>query len=62
MNRIKWLGTQIGQTTAEYALVMLAAAAIVAVLIKWASGDNNGLTDFFSSIIKQIMPTGGGAG
>ena len=46
---------EIGQTTAEYALVMLAAAAVVAVLIAWANGDENGLKEFFSSIIDKAM-------
>ena len=42
-----------GQTTAEYALVLLAAAAIAIVLINWAT-NNSALTNFFSSIISKI--------
>lgn len=42
-----------GQTTVEYALVLLAAAAVAILLINWASNDS-GLTDFFTSIIEQI--------
>jgi Flp pilus assembly pilin Flp len=55
---------ELGQTTAEYALVMLAAAAVVAVLIAWAQGEDNGLKDFFSSIIEKISSSvsGGGGG
>ena len=57
---------EIGQTTAEYALVMLAAAAVVGVLIAWAAGEDNGLKDFFSSIIEKISSSvsgdGGGGG
>ncbi len=55
---------EMGQTTAEYALVMLAAAAVVAVLIAWAQGEDNGLKDFFSSIIEKISSSvsGGGGG
>lgn len=56
MERLKRLGFEAGQTTAEYALLMIAAAAIAGVLIKWASGEDNGLSDFFSAIIKSIMP------
>lgn len=48
---------EIGQTTAEYALVMLAAAAVVAVLIAWARGEDNGLKEFFSSIIEKVAST-----
>lgn len=51
---------EIGQTTAEYALVMLAAAAVVAVLIAWAKGEDNGLNEFFSSIIQKVMSTAEG--
>ncbi|MEX2552907.1 MAG: DUF4244 domain-containing protein [Actinomycetota bacterium] len=51
---------EIGQTTAEYALVMLAAAAVVAVLIAWARGEDNGLKEFFSSIIEKVASTAEG--
>jgi Flp pilus assembly pilin Flp len=61
MNRLRRIAErcyfEIGQTTAEYALVMLAAAAVVAVLIAWARGEDNGLKDFFSSIIEKIAST-----
>lgn len=60
MERFKRLGFELGQTTAEYALLMIAAAAIAGVLIKWASGEDNGLSDFFSAIVKSIMPSAGG--
>lgn len=49
------IALEAGQTTAEYALVLLAAAAIAVVLIKWASGSDNGLNDFFSWVIKKIQ-------
>ncbi|MCA1840383.1 MAG: DUF4244 domain-containing protein [Actinomycetota bacterium] len=51
MKRI--LRSDAGQTTAEYALVLLAAAAIAIVLINWAT-NNSALTSFFSSIISKI--------
>ena len=45
-----------GQTTAEYALVILAAAAVAVVLIAWARSSGK-LPAFFDSIIDNI--TGG---
>ncbi|MEO7803996.1 MAG: DUF4244 domain-containing protein [Actinomycetota bacterium] len=50
MRKIKW---EVGQTTAEYALVLLAAAAVAVVLINWAT-NNSTLTGFFDSIIGKI--------
>ena len=43
----------IGQTTAEYALVILAAAAIAVVLIVWARSSGK-LPAFFDNIIDQV--------
>ena len=42
-----------GQTTAEYALVILAAAAIAFVLIAWARSSGK-LPAFFDDIIDRI--------
>lgn len=42
-----------GQTTAEYALVILAAAAVAVVLITWARSSGR-LPAFFDSIIDQV--------
>jgi len=42
-----------GQTTAEYALVILAAAAVAIVLITWARSSGK-LPAFFDRIIDQI--------
>jgi Flp pilus assembly pilin Flp len=42
-----------GQTTAEYALVILAAAAIAVVLIAWARSSGK-LPAFFDKIIDSI--------
>lgn len=47
------LSGQIGQTTAEYALVILAAAAIAVVLIAWARSSGR-LPAFFDDIIDQV--------
>ncbi len=43
-----------GQTTAEYALVILAAAALAVVLIAWARSSGK-LPEFFDSIIDRIV-------
>jgi Flp pilus assembly pilin Flp len=42
-----------GQTTAEYALVILAAAAVAVVLIGWAKSSGK-LPAFFDKIIDDI--------
>jgi Flp pilus assembly pilin Flp len=44
---------QEGQTTAEYALVILAAAAVALVLIAWARSSGK-LPAFFDSIIDEL--------
>jgi Flp pilus assembly pilin Flp len=43
-----------GQTTAEYALVILAAAAVAIVLIAWARSSGK-LPAFFDSIIDSVI-------
>jgi Flp pilus assembly pilin Flp len=48
-----WVAREIGQTTAEYALVILAAAAIAVVLIAWARSSGK-LPAFFDNIIDQV--------
>ncbi len=47
-----------GQSTAEYALVILAAAAIATVLLAWARSSGK-LPAFFDSIIDRIAGDGG---
>jgi Flp pilus assembly pilin Flp len=47
------LAEQFGQTTAEYALVILAAAAVAVVLIAWARSSGK-LPAFFDNIIDQV--------
>jgi Flp pilus assembly pilin Flp len=47
------LGEAAGQTTAEYALVILAAAAVAVVLIAWARSSGR-LPAFFDDIIDQV--------
>ena len=52
------LSDEVGQTTAEYALVILAAAAVAVVLIVWARSSGK-LPAFFDSIIDQVAGSGG---
>jgi Flp pilus assembly pilin Flp len=47
------IAEQVGQTTAEYALVILAAAAVAVVLITWARSSGR-LPAFFDDIIDQV--------
>jgi len=48
---------EVGQTTAEYALVILAAAAVAVVLIAWARSSGK-LPAFFDNIIDQVAGSG----
>ena len=53
---VRWqvrLREELGQTTAEYALVILAAAAVAVVLIAWARSSGK-LPSFFDDIIDQV--------
>ena len=47
------LREEAAQTTAEYALVILAAAAVAVVLITWARSSGK-LPAFFDNIIDQV--------
>jgi len=49
---------ELGQTTAEYALVILAAAAVAVVLITWARSSGK-LPAFFDDIIDQVAGSAG---
>ncbi len=52
------LAEEVGQTTAEYALVILAAAAVAVVLIAWARSSGK-LPAFFDNIIDQVAGSAG---
>jgi Flp pilus assembly pilin Flp len=54
--RLRW---EAGQTTAEYALVLLAAAAVAVVLINWAASDSGSLTEFFTAVIGEVKEKAG---
>ncbi len=47
------LWKQSGQATAEYALVIVAAAAIAGVLIVWATSTGT-LTTLFDAVISRV--------
>lgn len=49
-----------GQATAEYALVMVAAAAIALALIVWATSSDL-LPEFFNAVIRKVADVAGRA-
>lgn len=51
---------QRGQATAEYALVLLAAAAVALALIVWAT-TSDVLPGFFTAVIKKVTSIANGA-
>lgn len=46
--------SEAGQTTAEYALVILGAAAIATLLIAWAKG-SGAIGDLFDEVVSKIL-------
>jgi hypothetical protein len=44
-----------GQSTAEYALVMIAAAAIAGLVVMWAHKTNL-VSGLFNAVIKKVLP------
>ncbi len=44
-----------GQTTAEYALVILGAAAVATLLITWAT-NSHAVSGLFDKVIGKILP------
>jgi Protein of unknown function (DUF4244) len=47
-----------GQTTAEYALVVLAAAALATMLIAWAS-HSNAIGRLFDAVLDRVLASAG---
>lgn len=47
--------TQAGQTTAEYALVMLAAAAFAGLVLAWAT-KTHAVSRLFDTVIDKVLP------
>ncbi|GMQ99088.1 MAG: hypothetical protein BMS9Abin17_1638 [Acidimicrobiia bacterium] len=52
MNRV--LSNQQGQATAEYALVLVAAAVVALALITWASTSDM-LPSFFNTVMEKVI-------
>lgn len=52
------MSSEAGQATAEYALVIVAAAVIAVALITWASSSDV-LPDFFSAVVSRIRGMAG---
>ena len=52
---IKDTVTEAGQTTAEYALVILGAAAIGTLVITWAT-QSHAIGKLFDTIVGKILP------
>ena len=46
---------EVGQSTAEYALVILGAVAIATLLITWATG-SHAISKLFDSVIAKVLP------
>jgi hypothetical protein len=47
-----------GQTTAEYALVILAAAALATMVIAWAS-HSNAVGRLFDTVLQRVLASAG---
>ena len=43
-----------GQTTAEYALVIIGAAVVAGLLAKWAAG--GAISKLFDTVVSKILP------
>lgn len=52
---------QRGQATAEYALVLVAAAAVALALIAWATSTDL-LPGFFNTVMEKVVSVARGAG
>lgn len=51
----RWFRGDRGQTTAEYALVILGAAAVATLLVTWAT-HSQAVTRLFDTVISRILP------
>ena len=46
---------EVGQSTVEYALVILGAGALATLLINWATG-SHAISKLFDTIIQKVLP------
>ncbi|MDQ1502246.1 MAG: hypothetical protein QOI86_5586 [Actinomycetota bacterium] len=56
-DRVRMRGAA-GQTTAEYALVILAAAALATMLIAWAT-HSNAVGRLFDAVLQRVLGSAG---
>jgi len=54
--RASQIGGEAGQSTAEYALVILGAVAIATLLITWATG-SHAISQLFDTVISKVLPS-----
>ena len=47
--------SELGQSTAEYALVILGAVAVASLLITWATG-SHAISKLFDTVVSKILP------
>ncbi len=47
-------GGEVGQTTAEYALVILGAAAVATMLVTWAT-QSHAIEHLFDTVIERVL-------
>lgn len=55
LRRLRRTAHEAGQTTAEYALVILGSAAIATLLLTWAS-KSGGITKLFDMVVGRLLP------
>jgi Flp pilus assembly pilin Flp len=55
---LRRLKEQVGQATAEYALVLVAAAVVALALIAWASSTDM-LPSFFNTVMSRVISIAG---
>jgi hypothetical protein len=54
ISRVRVTTSELGQTTAEYALVILGAAALATLLITWAT-KSHAITKLFDTVIGKVL-------
>jgi hypothetical protein len=55
LRRFRTFLSEAGQTTAEYALVILGAAAVATLLIAWAT-KSHAIGKLFDEVIGKVLP------
>ena len=61
MHGQEWSEDERGQATAEYALVLIAAAAVALALIAWATSTDV-LPAFFTTVVEKVVSVARGVG